>query len=423
MTATARAVAPLVNSDTTDATVEQITTEAERALALQKRKRWCKGVLCLLGLVVTWVITVQLTNMVMKGSDYDHPLFVAALDGMFFVIFGGRMPFRAVRYGFRAVTRKLNVAFGATESEPLLESCITRVSYGSNALDADAGSKNDKLDGKTAVVRVKSVETEPKPLRTHNIVLMGAVIAFIYFICGACATTALKYTSGLNETVLSTTSSLFSLLLGVLFRVEKFSWSKLVAIVCSICGICLVTFMDRTTFGTAFEAFNLESTSLEVVLGNFLCILAAMAYSGFLVLMKWMLGRQQKSKDCDKIMYTTLGLSTIAFVPPLLFLADIFGVEQFGFPHDPKIFAAVLFCGLLNAVSDYCASVASLLTSPLVTSLSLSTGIPLSMICDSIFFHTVHISPWYYAGILMIFASLIFTSAEDEDESDQLEGI
>lgn len=401
---------------TTDATVEQIRKEAARVSALKKRRRWLKGFLCLLVLVITWVITVQLANMVMKGSDYDHPLFVAAIDGMFFVIFGGRMPFRALKYGFRIFFRRLHVLFGTNESVPLLDPNDTRVSYGSGVSDDDFSSNIDKIDGKTAVVHVRSAESEPKPLRTGNIVAMGAVIAFIYFISGACATTALKYTSGSNETVLSTTSSLFSLLLGVLFSVEKFTWSKLAAIATSICGICLVTFLDKTTSEMVTGVLGLGSASLEAVLGNFLCLLAAMAYSGFLVLMKWMLGRQEKSKDCDAIMYTTLGLSTIAFVPPILFLADLFGVEEFSFPHDPKIFAAVFFCGLLNAVSDYCASVAYLLTSPLVTSLSLSTAIPLSMICDSFFFQTVHISPWYYVGILMIFTSFVFTSVEDESE-------
>lgn len=329
----------------------------------QERKRWIKGLLYLFMLVITWVASIQLANDLMKDTDYDHPLFVASIDGGFFVLFG---------------------------LQPFLERCRSKAEL--NRSEA-AGS----------------IDESGLRLSYTDILIVGAATSIVYFLSGACATTALKYTTTSNQTILSTTSSLFSLILGVMAKVEKFTVAKLISIIASISGICLITLTGTD------EATNTEPAHSPIV-GNLLAVVGAAAYSGFLVIMKWKLGEQVDSSR-NSLVYTCLGICTFIFVTPLLGLADLFGIEKFALPGNNVIMGKILLCGFLNTVSDYCASVAALLMSPLITSLSLSTAIPMSMICDSVFFHTVPTSFSYYIGLVLIFASFIFTSLSDKDEA------
>ncbi|QPG75332.1 hypothetical protein FOA43_002685 [Brettanomyces nanus] len=371
---------PIIRERTASLQEHQVLDQVLDIIKTDEHTRWIKGLFYLAVLIITWVIAVQLANNLMKNTDYDHPLFIAAVDGVFFLLFGIRSLLRHIysaltrTFGYRSpLIRQPVINYQAAQSEPdsiLLEALSYQLSY-------------------------------------YEILSVGAQVAIVYFISGACATTALKYTSASNQTILSTTSSLFTLMLGVLTHVERFSVAKLVAIVVSIIGICLITMEDSIKL--KYSTSNLE------ILGDLIALAGALAYSAFLIILRLKLGGQTDSQR-DILVYVCLGICTILFVTPLLGIADLIGLEKFSFPPDRTTLLIILLCGFLNAVSDYCASVASLLTSPLITSLSLSMAIPVSMLCDSFFFHTIHTSATYYLGIILIFSSFIFTSLSDQED-------
>ncbi|GMF03210.1 unnamed protein product [Ambrosiozyma monospora] len=147
-----------------------------------------------------------------------------------------------------------------------------------------------------------------------------------------------------------------------------------------------------------------------------MALLGACLYSGYLILLRLKLGEQTNDAD-DSIVYGLIGVNTTFFLFPFLVIAQLVGLEPLTMPESKTILLIILISGLLNAISDYCAAVASLLTSPLLTSLSLSTAIPISMICDSIFYNDVNTSAWYYLGIILIFSSFVFTSLESEEKT------
>ncbi|GMG19371.1 unnamed protein product [Ambrosiozyma monospora] len=372
---------------------DEIVEEVVDIIKAEERKKFWTGFFYLFMVVICWVFAVQLTNNVMKGSDYNHPIFCAYVNGCFFMMFGIKSFFKfIVRYWkkFRTIIS-------------------TRVTDDDHSSFHDEDSSYDD-----AII----LNTPNIRLSSKQIFIVAMQAASLYFFSCCLSTSSLKFTSASNQTILATTSSVFTLIIGAFCKVEKITLLKVISIIASIGGILLITLGNfKPTSG--MDSFILESAVAvisDAELGDLMALLGACLYSGYLILLRLKLGEQTNDTD-DSIVYGLIGVNTTLFLFPFLVIAHLLGLEPLTMPESKTILLIILISGLLNAISDYCAAVASLLTSPLLTSLSLSTAIPISMICDSIFYNDVNTSAWYYLGIILIFSSFVFTSLESEERT------
>ncbi|ODV86704.1 hypothetical protein CANARDRAFT_174765 [[Candida] arabinofermentans NRRL YB-2248] len=385
---------PLQKDNMLEITDEEVVEEVMDIIKTEERRRWMSGLFYLFLVVATWVIAVQLTNNVMKNDDYDHPLFVAYINGSLFMVFGLGHGFSMIKSLFKRIFFRsfehINLSPGSN--------------YGS--CNENNSNQHQRMRNEAEVV----IHTPTMQLSTKQILILSCQAALIYYANAACATTSLKYTSASNQTILATTSSLFTLTVGSLVGVESFSIAKLASIMVSISGILMITMSDKES-----STVDLLNELKNPLLGDLLSITAAFSYSCYLVLLRLRMGEETNPEN-DKLVFTFLGLFTLILVFPILLFADFVGFEELSLPENNTILMIIFISGLLNAISDYCSIMASLLTSPLMTSLSLSTAIPVSMICDSIFYNTVSTSVYYYFGIIMIFSSFVFMNMSNEDE-------
>jgi solute carrier family 35 protein F5 len=223
---------------------------------------------------------------------------------------------------------------------------------------------------------------------------------------------ALKYTSASNATILSTASSVFSLIIGVMFKVETFTPGKVVSVLCSIAGILLITLSSASHEALSATTIKTSVISGEIY-GDLLSTAGAFSYSCFLVLLRIKLGGQTDSKN-DSLLYGYLGLTILVIGIPLLLVFDVLNWEELSLPEHMSTLVMMVLASLFNAISDLCGSKASLITSPLSVSLSLAVGIPISMILDAIFYGGMSITPRYLLGIICILVSFISNSLADE---------
>ncbi|KAG7741408.1 hypothetical protein KL930_000472 [Ogataea haglerorum] len=353
---------------------EQVIEDVVDIIKTEERRNWLRGLLYLFLTVATWVFGLQLTNNVLKGDSYQHPLFVAYVNGGLFVIFG-------IKPAFKSLIK------ACTASEPRLDDSVFN-SY-------------DSCGSSSIILHAPS-----KQLSLKELIIVAVQAGLIYYANAALSAIALQYTSASNQTILTTTSSVFTLLLSYLCGVDTLSLGKVVSVLASIAGICLITFNSLASF---------QSASPNPILGNCIALCGTFLYSCYLVLLRVKIGKET-SPDNERLIFGLLGLSILILACPLLLFASFLGFEKLSLPDSSTIFWIVFIGGLFNCLSDYFSILATLLTSPLITSLSLSTAIPVNMICDSVFYKVKSTSARYYLGIILIFSSFVFANLSNEDE-------
>lgn len=323
------------------------------------------GMIFLLVAITTWIIGLELVNVVIKGDEFDKPFFIAFLVGSFF----------------------------------------------SMNLVPDLISRNHPQE-----------ECEPTqdPLNRKETIVLAAQVSIVYYIYNLCMMMSLRYTTPSNSTVLSASSSIFTLFVGAFLGIDTLTTKKLFCVVCSILGVFMVTYADASTQngGNKFELTN-------PVLGNSLAVLAALAYSMYLVIVEVKtLGRLCNERQ----LFGYVGLCTAFLGCPVLFIAHISGMETLsGFPTK-KVLILVLVNAFFSVVSDFTTVIAMLLTSPLVTSLLLTSAIPITVFIDYIIISVDIGEPQskplgYFVGIVSILASVILINLNMSTEDDLIEKV
>lgn len=378
---------------------EQVLDEVVDIIVAEEKNVWITGLILLSFSVLCWVSSVQLLNNVMKKTDFDHPLLAAYLNGGLFILFGIRP---LIREWWSTLTRLGNLSIYNIGAEPEnaaeTESCLPNGNSPPYIIESDANSSFSQL------------ETPKVQLSHHEIIKVSACSALLYFTCCFLGSSALKYTSASNQTVLATSSSVFSLIIGVALKFEKFTVGKVISVFCSMGGIALIT------FSTNASNYNILSALVSPdKFGDLLAICGACAFSGFLAILRLKLGEQTDSER-DSLVYGYLGLLTLVLGFPVLLVFDFFNWEKLSLPENHIILLMLFLSSFLNCLSDYCGSCASLITSPLSVSLSLSAAIPITMLIDSYFYGGSNFSIQYLTGVVLIIASFVFTNVSNKNE-------
>ena len=227
-------------------------------------------------------------------------------------------------------------------------------------------------------------------------------IAPLWFAAQLAFNYSLLYTSVTSNSILSTSSAIFTFGLSVWLVNERYSKERVLAIFAYVLGSALVTladsagsageptFVPRDAPGTsdAGDDVVIESggaSKPSAAFGNVLTVLAAALYAGYTAAIRWAL-----PDDPETSMLLFLGL--LGLVNLLgVGVAMLIGRAAFGAFRDvlddctANAFALVVAKGLVdNVLSDYLWARAVLLTSPTTASVGLSMQIPLAAVAEAL---------------------------------------
>lgn len=323
------------------------------------------GAILIVCSIATWITGLEMVSVVLKGDDYTKPWF-------FTIIVGSCFSLNLLPDLFK--TRKKSHDDGLIEPDLLSE------------------------------------------LSKNEIILLAFQLSILYFLYNFCVLQSLQYTSASNQTVIGTTSSIFLLFIGVIFKFDRFSIKKLICVIGSLLGVLFINYETRN-----------EPTK-NPPLGNCIAMVGAVMYALYLALMKLKCGMGIKSTN-ERQLFGFVGLITLLFGPPLLYVVDFLEIEKFEFPPpNNSILFAIIINGVFSVISDYTAILAMLLTSPLVVSLSLTTAIPITIFIDyiAVYFKTHEtqlLSNIYCLGILCMLASVILINVNISTENELIEDV
>ncbi|PRP84363.1 hypothetical protein PROFUN_08228 [Planoprotostelium fungivorum] len=373
--------------------------ESTRYVKSSARKK-ILGTIAMVAVVVLWVTTSEAIQYIFVKCDYNKPFFLTLFSSSLFSIY---------LIGFLFIPKWRKIQW-------------TRVDATENRVEMEGDDTPYLL-----VLRLYSEKTEDRTideaqsnkkeddLTLREVIKISAIFAPIWFAANYSFNLSLTLTSVSSNTILSTTSSLFILIIGIILKTEKFTLVKLAAVILSISGVVLVSLSDR------------QKMAGNSLVGNALSLLSAVLYAAYVSLLKHFIGSEDRMSI--PMFFGFLGLFNLFFLSPLLPLLHVTRIESFILP-DAETSLFLTFNGLFGTLlSDYLWMLSILMAGPLIATLGLSLTSVFAMVggmqrglltkwqvVDLIFRHA-RFSTGYVTGASLIVLGFLFSNSEVMEKS------
>ncbi|TVY54284.1 putative vacuolar membrane protein [Lachnellula cervina] len=387
------------------------------SLGLQNIGRRALGICLLLVTVFLWTASNFLASYIFADNSYSKPYFVTYINTSFFAIslipiilrIGHKHGFGHMRtstiefwQGRMNGYKGIGKSDGEEEAEDPLSASQTRL------LVDDEGGPALSMSG------------DPQPpegqLSVPETAILSLEFCMLWFLANYLVAGCLEYTSVASSTILTSTSSIWTLIFGVLFRVEGFSYKKLIGVLASLAGIVLISSVDLSGKDNDENRGNFPHKSQsEIAIGDAMAFGSAIMYGMYAIVMKKRIGNEDRVNM--PLFFGLVGLFNVAFLWPGFILLHYTGVERFELPPTGKIWTIVLLNSASSFIADYSWAYAMLLTTPLVVTVGLSLTIPLSLVGQMILSHQ-YSSALYWVGACVVLLSFLFINHESKEEDD-----
>ncbi|KAJ8103313.1 hypothetical protein POJ06DRAFT_247225 [Lipomyces tetrasporus] len=368
--------------------------DTEDSKMTKNRRKWRLGLIFLLIVVFLWVLSSFMVNSIFETDIYRKPYLVTYLCTASFSLY----LIRPLMDGSITLRRKGFKSLNTYDRDNSPES----VSLASDA--EDSRSSAEVADRVSADLDTAA----SNGLTIHETSMLSLQFCVLWFAANWLANACLSYTSVASGTILACTSSFFTLLIGSLFGVEKFTHRKLFAIAASLVGIILISTQD-----SADDDENNNLTAGSIVVGDLMSLGSAAIYGLYTSLLKLRIG--DESRINMQIFFGFVGIWNTIMLWPVLVVLHLTGAERLEMPPTPYVWLILFLNCLATLGSDYLWIVTILLTSPLVVTMGLSGTIPLAVIGDIIFNH-VHVSLWYLVGAILVGSAFFVINRDEERE-------
>ncbi|MCI4378584.1 hypothetical protein PGIGA_G00217540 [Pangasianodon gigas] len=398
-----------------------------------QKRRLVLGVIVLLLVDVIWVASSELTVYVFVQQQYSKPFFSTFVKTSMFILyllgFLFWKPWRQQcaaqqQRGISISDADSHVTAGGTEnsfnnslSEPLYvpvkfqdvpDNSVSRESKTptrkqrvrfSNMMEVRELPHSQALEAKLS--RMSHAATS---LRLMGKLSISAVAKISFFFCFVWFLANLAYQEALTDTqvaivnIVSSTSGLFTLILASIFpsnSSDRFTLSKLLAVILSMVGVAVVSFS------------GMDSSGGKGTIGSLWSLLGAILYAVYIVMLKRKVDREEKLDI--PMFFGFVGLFSLLLLWPGFVLLHYSGLELFEMPNR-MVISYILINGLIGTVlSEFLWLWGCFLTSSLIGTLALSLTIPLSILTD-ICLQKASFSWLFFAGAVPVFLSFFLTA-------------
>ncbi|XP_015086222.1 thiamine-repressible mitochondrial transport protein THI74 [Solanum pennellii] len=225
---------------------------------------------------------------------------------------------------------------------------------------------------------------------------VSLLICPFWFLAQLTFNLSLKYTTVTSNTILSSSSSLFTFLVSLVFLGEVFTWVKMFSVLLCMGGTIIVSLGDSKS-GSSKVASN-------PVLGDILSLVSAAMYAVYITLIRKKLpdddGKSGHASMAQFLGY--LGLFNMLIFLPIPLVLNFANLEPFN-TLTWKQLGLIVGKGMFdNVLSDLLWAKAILLTSTTVATAGLTIQVPLAAIVDSLTGNAPPIMDYIGAAAVMV---------------------
>ena len=346
----------------------------------QSRKNWFIGLFMIFIVILSWVSSSFILNQVFEVNSFKKPFLITYLNVSSFILY--LIPSWRQLLGCQ------------TDSESKEDEKYEQISTDTDSEETDITpllAKDDNIFNDSISMK--------------QTMKLSGVFCILWFIANFSSNASLSYTSVASQTILSSTSSFFTLFIGAILQVESINSKKLLGLLVSFIGIIVVTESDSIMPDVSF-------TKIQVVIGNSLALIGALVYGLYSTLLKRSI--KDESKFNINLFFGFVGFFTMITMWPIILFLHYSGIETIELPKSSSVLILLLINGTITFISDYCWAKAILLTSPLTVTVGLSLTIPFAMIGDVIF-KNKYITISYIVGASLVLISFALINSEEED--------
>ncbi|KAM3341207.1 putative vacuolar membrane protein [Capsicum galapagoense] len=225
---------------------------------------------------------------------------------------------------------------------------------------------------------------------------VSLLICPFWFLAQLTFNLSLKYTTVTSNTILSTSSSLFTFLVSLVFLGEVFTWVKLFSVLLCMGGTIIVSLGDSNSAS--------NKVASNPVLGDILSLVSAALYAVYITLIRKKLPDDEgKSGHVSMAQFLGyLGLFNMLIFLPVPLVLNFANLEPFNTLTWKQI-GLIVGKGMFdNVLSDLLWAKAILLTSTTVATAGLTIQVPLAAIVDSLIGNAPPILDYVGAAAVMV---------------------
>lgn len=384
------------------------------------------------------------TQFIFSDHTYDKPFFLVYVNTSIFAVslipmFTKYMLHNGVRGLRHDVVQMWHSYRNKTSHTKLPSDDVDDDTTGERLLVDDEGSLEPALQ-------------QDEKLGFQETAVLSLEFCMLWFLANYFASACLEYTSVASVTILTSTSSVWTLIFCALFRVESFTIRKLIGVMASLVGIVLISTVDLTGGSDENRGSFPHKTPGQIAIGDSMAFLSAVIYGMYVTVMKRRVGNEDKVDM--QLFFGLVGVFNLVFLWPLFFILHWTGLEpvcpashkparvpellltyrQFEMPPTGQVWVIIIVClgsghvappsanesqvnSLSSFISDISWAFAMLLTTPLVVTVGLSLTIPLSLVGEMIQYGQ-YSSFVYWIGAAVVFVSFVFVNKESHEDGE-----
>ncbi|KAJ9167714.1 hypothetical protein P3X46_019319 [Hevea brasiliensis] len=278
--------------------------------------RYKAGLFLIAAVVIIWVTSAEVTQGIF--TDYKQPFAVTYLGASLMVVY---LPVAFLKDWICKILKHRSSKSGKDAgsinessdgfNSPLSEKIFEIELQGTLTRKYSEADLSPHAEGRPMILRRKddfNVLKHDKELTSREIATYGFYIAPIWFVTEYLSNAALARTSVASTTVLSSTSGLFTLFIGVFLGQDTLNAAKVVAVLVSMAGVAMTTL--GKTWATDESQLSASINGKRSLVGDLFGLLSAVSYGLFTVLLKKFAGEEGERLDVQKL-FGYIGLFTL----------------------------------------------------------------------------------------------------------------
>ncbi|KAJ9564423.1 hypothetical protein OSB04_000389 [Centaurea solstitialis] len=353
--------------------------------------RWVLGLIYILAVATIWIAASFVVQSVVDGGV--SPFLITYICNSLFVIYlplveigrylednhGSLLFWRSRDDSSSVGIQESEVATLLVENDGGVQ--INGLDFSTVTHSEDVALETNVVLDQHAIEGDASRELDAKGRWTRTrLAKVSLLICPFWFLAQLSFNLSLKYTTVTSNTILSSSSSLFTFLVSLAFLGEKFTWIKLFSVLLCMGGTIIVSLGDSET-GTSATAPN-------PALGDILSLVSSAFYAVYITLIRKKLPDEEDDAKTGKVSMAQflgfLGLFNLLIFSPIAIILHLANLEPFD-TISRKQFGLIVGKGLLdNVLSDYLWAKAVLLTTTTVATAGLTIQVPLAAIVDTV---------------------------------------
>lgn len=338
------------------------------------------GISLLLLTVFLWTLSNFLASSIFSDHTFDKPFFVVYINTSIFAISLVPMFVRFVsKHGIeglgsevRALLRNSKGTAAAAaaaaaggrrrerSSSLLGRGRKTREDEQHGLLGADAEDDDDLLDddlldddveegeasSSSTFEIVDAPEEGGEKLSLRETAVLSLEFCMLWFCANYFASACLEYTSVGSVTILTSTSSVWTLIFCAVMRVETFSYRKLVGVLASLAGVVLISTVDLSGQSDEDRGSFPHKSQASIAIGDGMAFFSSIVYGLYVTVMKRRVGDEDRVNM--PLFFGLVGVLNLLFLWPGFFLLHWTGIEPFEWPPTGRVWAIIVVSSALS---------------------------------------------------------------------------